>query len=924
MRSRIPTIEDLVALWGKAKPEMSADAEFHPLLCHLLDVAAVVEALLAARPIALERASRLLGLPRDRAQSLLVALAALHDLGKCTPTFQAKAPQHWPRALGEYDPSTVRGTHHTDDGYTLWCQELAPVMGPRLWPDGGDVLDLLAPAVFGHHGRPVNTAEARARPASSLFSTTGLGLARACADQLVTLLLPEPVIAPPLPSAAARAASWWVAGLITVADWIGSMQRWFPYTRPDPTSAGLREYWVRAREQAVRAIRDTGLVAPRPARLTPFEQLTGITTPSPMQRWAAEAELPPGPILVILEDTTGSGKTEAAQVMVHRLMTDGRAGGAYWAMPTQATANAMYARQREAIRGLFDGDSHTPSLVLAHGQAWLHEQFQAAVLRSAIEEAGAVPEHEDDELSGAATCAAFFADDRRAALAADVGAGTIDQVLLGVLPTRFNTVRLFGVSDKVLVLDEAHSYDAYMGIEAQELLRFHAALGGSAIVLTATLSRAQREAFVRAWQDGLERGRRRGVALFAPEPRPIVCRTEYPLATVVGRGSEEVQENPIPAAARSRRTVSVRLVHDTNAALAHVVAMAERGAAVAWVRNTVSDCLAAAAMLRARGITPIVFHGRFAQGDRQEREAEVIERFGRDATAGQRRGRIVIATQVIEQSLDLDFDALVSDLAPVDLLIQRAGRLWRHPARDPVRPPDLTAELVVLAPSVGGEPQSDWLTALLPGTAAVYEDVGVLWRTARSLSVTDATIVAPDGIRSVIEAVYGSDDVPEALRAAADRAEGKRHAEASMGVYHALKVSDGYDGRARGWVDDIRAPTRLGRAQTTVRLACVVSDGSLRPWAQIDGPPSKAWALSEVRASAKLIPQTAIAEPQYDAAVKAVRRDWGRFEREVVVLPLVQLTPDEWRGVLLDPESGRVISTRYTKAEGLAFADRIS
>jgi CRISPR-associated endonuclease/helicase Cas3 len=926
------SLDQVLSFWGKARAGDGATVPCHPVLYHLLDVAATTRALLETRPASRARAAWLLGLDEDEALRLIVVLVALHDLGKFCPAFQGKAPPHWPPLLGPYDPGCLVGTRHTDDGYVLWSSHLAERLGPRLWRGGAEALDSLARSVFGHHGRPVAASALREKRAEWRYRGESLPAALACADAVVSLLLPEPIDARAPAAQRVRLASWWVAGLVTIADWIGSREQWFRYKAPDAIAGGLAGYWAYALDRALEAVRAEGLAAPAPAALRTFRELTGITAPSPAQAWAETVALPDGPLLVLLEDVTGAGKTEAAQMLVHRLVASRRASGAFWAMPTQATANAMYARQERAIGALFDGAAtHRPSIVLAHGQARLHERFRATVLPRAEDEREESTGDDADELTSTVACAAFFAEDRRAALLADVGAGTVDQALLGVLASKFNTVRLFGLAEKVLVLDEAHAYDAYMNVELRQLLRFHAALGGSAVVLSATLSQAQRAELAVAWMQGVDGGRRRPPPLFGagPAPVPPVRSTAYPLATIVADDATVARETPLDAAPWSRRTVAVRFVRTAGEALERVLDAATQGGAVAWIRNTVDDCLAGAAALRERGVTPLVFHARLAQGDRQRREAEVVRRFGAEASSEERRGRVLVATQVIEQSLDLDFDAMVSDLAPVDLLIQRAGRLQRHPERDATRPQDFRrehrggrrGELVVLAPPTDAEPARDWLTALLPGTAHVYQHTGVLWRTALVLARAKA-IETPDGLRGLIEAVYASDDVPEALVRATDLAEGRDHAAAATAQHSVLDVAEGYHGDAHGWVDELRAMTRLSDAPTTtIRLARSAPDGTLSPW-EGEAIPWQRWALSEIRVRASRVPLGAVATPEVQAAVDAIRAGWGRFEREIPVLPLVETEPGVWRGRLIHPQRDRVLGFTYTSGEGLVYERR--
>jgi CRISPR-associated endonuclease/helicase Cas3 len=752
--------------------------------------------------------------------------------------------------------------------------------------------------------------------------------ATACATALIELLHPEPILADAPDARRIAVASWWLAGLTSVADWVGSRQEWFPYVVPGDSGPELSEYWRRTRSQAATAVEAAGLVAARLGPAQTLRELTGIDSASPAQAAAATIDLGDGPVLIVLEDVTGSGKTEAAQMLVHRLMMGGRATGAYWAMPTQATANAMYERQSKAIVRLYSGADRLPSLALTHAAAKLHEEFRGHVRASALSLVDGEPESrtigpaDAGEPPSGWACAAFLADDRRAAMLADVGAGSVDQALLGVLPSRFNAIRLFGLADKVLVIDEAHAYDAYMRVEVNELLRFHAALGGSAIVLSATLSGKQRTSLVRSWREGANRGRRldeSGLSQSSSvEPRDV----PYPLITVArGATAASVAEETFGAASWSRRRVPVRFVEDATDAIDHIVASARRGAAVAWVRNTINDALTAAAQLKEHGIDPVVFHARFALVDRQAREVEVMRLFGKGSRGSERRGRVVVATQVIEQSLDLDFDVLVTDLAPVDLLIQRAGRLWRHDVAWRTRPPGVPMELVVLSPPNEDAPERDWLTAHLPGTARVYEDAGVMWRTVRVLSEARA-IDTPDGLRALVEQVYGCDDVPEALLRAAEAAYGKHQADSAIASYQTLKVSDGYDGSARAWSDDLEAATRLADETTIVRLARVGSTGEIEPWDTGDSPLWKRWALSEIRLRSGRVPRGALAEPLYHQAIDSVRAHWKPYERMIPVLPLVSAEIGDWRGVLTHHLSSKSIDIIYSSSRGLAYSGR--
>jgi CRISPR-associated endonuclease/helicase Cas3 len=386
----------------------------------------------------------------------------------------------------------------------------------------------------------------------------------------------------------------------------------------------------------------------------------------------------------------------------------------------------MYARLGNAYRRLFS-DEASPSLVLAHSRRGLHEGFASSILEPAADPRGDSIAPADQPAG--AQCAAWIADDRRKAFLAEIGVGTIDQAIMAVLPTRHAPLRLLGLSRQVLIVDEAHAYDAYVGEELRQLLAFHAALGGSAIVLSATLTAAQRADLQGAFLGGI------GV-----EADPDGAEA-YPLVTTTAASG--IVAEPCRLAPDLERRVAVERMATSAAVIEAVTAASRAGAAVAWVRNSVDDAIEARAALAAMGIEAMLFHARFAIGDRQDIEAEVLGRFGRHSGPEQRLGRVVVATQVIEQSLDLDFDLIVTDLAPADLVIQRAGRLWRH---DRGARPIPGPRLLLLSPEPVDEPPPDWLGPELRRTGFVYPDHALLWRSARAL-LDAGCIETPNGIR---------------------------------------------------------------------------------------------------------------------------------------------------------------------------------
>jgi CRISPR-associated endonuclease/helicase Cas3 len=449
----------------------------------------------------------------------------------------------------------------------------------------------------------------------------------------------------------------------------------------------------------------------------------------------------------------------------------------------------------------------------------------------------------------------------------------------------------------VLNVDEAHAYDAYMGIELARLLEFHAAMGGSAIVLSATLTAAQRADLCNAFRIGL-----------GCDPITMAPTEAYPAATVVSAAG--VTTTALELADDLRRSVAVGRVATMEVAADEIVAASAAGAAVAWVRNTVDDAIEACELLRGRGLAPLLFHARYAMGDRLAIEREVLRLFGPRSTPETRRGRVLVATQVIEQSLDLDFDLLVSDLAPADLIIQRAGRLWRHPWRTerdgrPVGAP----RLLLLSPEPVDDPPAAWLDDAR--TRFVYDNPAVLWRSARAL-LGAGTITTPDNIRSLVEDAYDEANTPAGLTAATQRAEGREGAARGIGLQNVLTFEQPYDRAAGLWEPDDRTPTRLGDARTTLRLA-VLENGTVRPLC--DG--AHAWHLSEVSVLASRVADV-VNDAAAAQAVEALRADWPRWEREIPVLVLRPVGVETWQGRVVDATGARQ-DVVYSRAAGLRF-----
>ncbi|WP_071091758.1 CRISPR-associated helicase/endonuclease Cas3 [Ralstonia pseudosolanacearum] len=899
------------AYWGKARMQEGASQRYHLLVFHALDVAACGAELLRLPRFSLAPMAAELGWPLAVVNQIFTWFLALHDLGKFARAFQNLAPGLSPD-LVSHVPAKRYSQRHDTLGWLLW-QERAASLGASLPDPAHGFWAAWVQTAVGHHGMPPQeTTAGGLLPLQSrdFYLLEDMDAAVAFANAVAPFLLPTDI---PVPGRAQRQTllrhAWRLAGLAVLADWLGSNQAHFSY-RAQPQD--LLTYWDEAAQPAAaRAVRMAGLsdqaISPWQGSRALFPYLA---SPTPLQQYAATVPLAQGPQLFLLEDVTGAGKTEAAMILAHRLMAADHAHGLYLALPSMATANQIYRRTAAMYRRLYR-EGTTPSLVLSHGARQLVDDFRRSVLEPQA--------HDDDfgysreECSASAQCSAWLADNRKKALLADVGVGTLDQALLAVLPARHQALRLLGLAGKVLLVDEVHAYDPYMHTLLCRLLTAHARQGGSVLLLSATLPADMRAELIAAFQAGCGR-----------KDVELAADMRYPLATHV---HAEVSAHACATRPQLVRKVAVTPLHAEQAAVERIVSEAQAGRCICWIRNTVDD--ARHAFTALQGHLPeqslALFHSRFAMGDRLAIEAAALDRFGKASTAAQRQGQVLIATQVVEQSLDLDFDVMISDLAPIDLLIQRAGRLQRHarhgdgePATDGrERRPAPTLYLFCLENT--GTPGGDWYAALFPRARHVYPNVGQLLLTQRAL-LAAGQIVSPGGlgedgaVRSLVEAVYGSeaDPIPDALQRATQEQMGKDMAAVSQAHFNALNLERGYCvDSSRHWYEDTQTPTRLGDETCEIYLARE-EDGGLVPLAAASDFP---WEHAAVRVRAGVVGVLSERwQATFGPAIDALRQHNRLLADPALVLPLVQ-EGGQWVGYC--ERNGKAQRIEYDDVLGL-------
>jgi len=721
--------------WAKLeRDEQGTITGWRSLVDHCLDVAWVVRALLEIPELRL-RLARLAGLtdldPGQRQR--LALLSGLHDLGKANHGFQNKGLDKGPRAghLGEL-LALIRDPDSAQAQELIQAAELASIAE---WFTGGEeaLIETLY-ALCSHHGRPIQPPDDF--PAFLWRSSAGYApteAVRVCVRALQAAF-PIPEGIPSLLPANPLFMHGFL-GLLTLADWLGSDERFFPL---DPLEAPHPSVGEANREEAVQAaLQRTGL--PSGQRTTKeaaldaegFARLFGFR-PNTLQEHALSTPLPgtEGSLLA-LEAETGSGKTEMALTWFLRLYRAGLVGGLYFALPTRAAAVQIHARVQNLLEAVAE---EIPSEVILAVPGYTPPEEESS--------AGIQSENRRYAEQGTEQDRSWASEHPKRYMAGRIVVGTIDQVLLSGLQVRHAHMRAAALLRHLLIVDEVHASDPYMTRILEAVLQRHRTAGGHALLLSATLGEAARARLLApgtlaSWAPFEEAATQPYPALWADTPAP--------------------EATPLPLQGKAKEVCVVLQGAMTDAEAVAQIALdaAAAGARVGVLRNTVHEAVATQQALEAAAPDGPLFtchgvaaphHSRFAREDRIRLDQALERRL-------QQEGPLVVAaTQTLEQSLDIDFDLLITDLCPVDVLLQRLGRLHRHKRRRP--PGHETPRAIVLTPEGElGELLRPTGEARGPaGLGAVYEDLVVLERT-REVLAERPTLRIPDDSRTLIERV---------------------------------------------------------------------------------------------------------------------------------------------------------------------------
>lgn len=684
------------SLWAKKTNDGSL--LWLPLAIHMMDSAETAQTLWKYwLPEGVKRAICAGIIEEDLAEQLFIFLAAAHDLGKATPVFQAKPARPLCPEMDERisEHLALAGLPMLHSIAFKRASNTPHALATQVLLEHAGCNKNAAVIMGAHHGKP---------PSTSALTSCGIGayslnyhleekgkeawtaVQRELINYSVGLAGFSSMAEIPCPNIAAQVL---LSGLLIMTDWISSNDEFFPYIRLEDSPESLD---VKARAKT--AWKQFGLPFPWDAGNTWMSAdlyWERFEFDSPLKIQSAVIETVKGirsPGIFVLEAPMGAGKTEAALVAAEAFANISKRSGVFFALPTQATSDGIFPRMLNWVNRLESEGNH--AIMLAHGKAQFNEEyeelknFEGSTNISVDGDSGVIV-HE-------------WFEGRKKSLLADFVVGTIDQLLLAALKQKHVMLRHLGLAGKVVIIDECHAYDAYMSRYLDMALRWLGAYKVPVIILSATLPAQKRQAVINAYlNDDLTCKN-----MFDPLGRSTQTSAQqsewetsrsYPMITYTDGG--EVKQAAVSIDQKeARKVVLLPLAEDSLAD--KLEDLLSGGGCAGIIVNTVKRAQELARVLRSHfgQDTVRLLHSRFLAQDRAEKEREVLMELGKPGAGKQRpEKRILVGTQVLEQSLDIDFDVLLTDLCPMDLLLQRIGRLHRH---ERIRPEKLSQALCLV------------------------------------------------------------------------------------------------------------------------------------------------------------------------------------------------------------------------------------
>lgn len=678
-----------VTLWAKKSHENSL--EWLPLLGHMSDSANVSDYIwnhwlsdqskctIAASLLHEKRVPIIDEETSSKCQNFLRFLGAAHDIGKATPVFQLKNSSFIPTELDEVLYNNLIDVGLFESGIQLSDfshakKVLHAIATQALLAEYG--VNRSTVAILGaHHGKPTSRdAYSKVRPhiypkcfimkiKDHVYEEIWQQTQKELIDFAMYLgkyTCTEEIPAPDLRGQVI------LTGLTIMIDWIASNEKYFPYlTLDDDCPVVFNENSAQRANKAMKLFDATRPWMPQDDAQYEdiYDQRFGSGNkefvPHPMQEkvWEIANQIQ-DPGIMIIEAPMGQGKTEAALVAAEIFAEKKGASGIYFALPTQATTDGIFPRIREWIKNLDDEDVH--SIVLAHGKAQFNDEYS-----SLFEGSTNVDKYDN----GTELIVHTWFEGKKKSLLADFIVGTIDQLLMMALKQKHVMLRHVGLAEKIVIIDECHAYDAYMNKYLERTLSWLGAYGIPVILLSATLPIATRQNLVNAYLNKDE---------FSKHSEQIwETSRDYPLMTY-SDGKDVANAH----SANVGRQIKVKVLNIKEGEVIQKLRdkLAD-GGCVGIILNTVKRVQQFSRLLEKEFGSDAVctIHSQFIVTDRFAKEKELRRELGPQSTENSTRPklRIVVGTQVLEQSLNIDFDLMITDLSPMDLILQRLGRLHR-------------------------------------------------------------------------------------------------------------------------------------------------------------------------------------------------------------------------------------------------------
>ena len=671
-------------------------------------------------------------LSEEEAEQIAVLAALLHDIGKLTPVFASKLLHVLPEL---HERLLILG---------LQVQAYETIIDPGKSPHalaGAACLRLreekcphsLTAVIAAHHGKTATSDQMELLNADKypyahhLHGAQGFGSLQGLLwDEVRQNWLDYALSCCSFSSLAevpeiSRSAQMVLTGLLIVADWIASNTEYFPLRSQDETpDLAVEEARV---EQAM-----TEIALPFPLKCdTPPSSETDFAerfrfSPRPLQQTVLDIAhhcVTPG--LMIIEAQMGVGKTEAALAAAEHYAKKCGAGGIFFALPTQATANGIFPRLISWAEPL--SEEYQQAVRLAHGTANMNQLYMELSRQASLDADGLVVHP--------------WMEGRKKALLANVVIGTVDQLLMAAVRQKHVMLRHLGLAGKVVIIDECHAYDAYMNVYLERALQWLGSYKVPVILLSATLPAKRRAALMKAY-------------LGNPPAGDWQESRAYPLLT--WSDGAQVHSCTVEAGSTPRRVHMERT--DRESVPAYLAEKLHSGGCAVVILNTVKGAQQMADTLRQTLPEKeiMLVHSQFMLEDRAAWEEKLLRRLGKTSTPSERDGLIVVATQVAEQSLDIDADVMITELCPMDLLLQRLGRLHRHQR---IRPTGLDEACCAVLPAE-------------EGAQVVYGD----WLLQQTAQLLPTVVTLPDDIPDLVQDAYS-----EPLAERADDPAWCRHAE---------------------------------------------------------------------------------------------------------------------------------------------------